>query len=191
MAIKKTTDLKDQLYFITFTCKNHIPLFEITNGYQLIYNWFDFMKEKYGNKICGYVIMPNHLHFLLFVTDKSPNLNSLIGNGKRFLAYEFIKLLTAQKQKDILQRLADTVSEKEKARGKKHRVFEPSFDWKICLLDKFIWQKLDYIHFNPIRGKWNLAENLIDYQHSSAKFYATGEQGVCFVTDYRLIERTI
>ena len=31
-------------------------------------------------------------------------------------------------------------------------------------------QKLDYIHFNPVNGKWKLAKDDLDYQFSSAKF---------------------
>ena len=36
-------------------------------------------------------------------------------------------------------------------------------------------QKLNYIHFNPVTGKWKLAKNDLDYYFSSAKFYETGE----------------
>ena len=35
-------------------------------------------------------------------------------------------------------------------------------------------QKLDYIHFNPVSGKWQLAKNDIIYYYSSANFYETG-----------------
>jgi REP element-mobilizing transposase RayT len=41
------------------------------------------MKERYGNRIHGYVIMPNHLHLLLRVTSSSPELSVLIMNAKR------------------------------------------------------------------------------------------------------------
>jgi len=35
-------------------------------------------------------------------------------------------------------------------------------------------KKLDYIHFNPVSGKWNLAKDDMDYHFSSARFYETG-----------------
>ncbi len=35
-------------------------------------------------------------------------------------------------------------------------------------------QKLDYIHANPVSGKWLLAKDDISYHYSSAKFYETG-----------------
>ena len=56
---------------------------------------------------------------------------------------------------------------------------------KHCETEAFILQKLDYFHANPCTGKWNLCVNPIDYVHSSAKFYATGEQGIYLVTGYK------
>lgn len=35
-------------------------------------------------------------------------------------------------------------------------------------------QKLDYIHFNPVSGKWHLSKDDISYYYSSARFYETG-----------------
>ena len=35
-------------------------------------------------------------------------------------------------------------------------------------------QKIDYIHFNPVTGKWQLAKDDLDYYFSSARFYETG-----------------
>jgi hypothetical protein len=45
-------------------------------------------------------------------------------------------------------------------------------------------QKLSYMHNNPCSGIWNLAISPVEYHHSSAKFYATGKQGVYEVTNY-------
>jgi hypothetical protein len=59
----------------------------------------------------------------------------------------------------------------ERIRKKKHRVFIPSSDIKLCYTDKFIIQKLEYIHANPLGGKWNLASSSSDYLHSSASYY--------------------
>jgi len=42
-------------FFMTFTCFNWLPLIETTSGYDLVYNWFDVLKEN-GHQITGYVI---------------------------------------------------------------------------------------------------------------------------------------
>ena len=66
-------------------------------------------------------------------------------------------------------------------------MFEPSFDWKECRGNKFINQKLDYIHANPCRGTWNLVKEETEYTHSSAKYYETGE-GIYVITKYTELE---
>ena len=49
-------------------------------------------------------------------------------------------------------------------------------------------QKLDYIHENPCRGRWQLVSQPENYLHSSAQFYATGKQGRYEITSYMELE---
>ena len=121
--------------------------------------------------------MPNHVHAIISFVDTEQSINIIIGNGKRFMAYEIIKRLEQNSEQRLLASLAGVVEKKRKANNKKHEVWELSFDWKDCIGDEFIQQKLDYIHINPCKGKWNLCEKPEEYKHSSAKFYLSGEQG--------------
>ena len=184
MAVRSLQSEKGVIYFITFTCHRWLPLFEETNTHDAVYKWFDYLK-KYENWVVGYVIMPNHLHLMLYVSDKSPPVNTLVGNGKRFLAYEIISRLKQDGRYDILEKLGNAVTIREKDRGKKHRVFEPSFDAKICNSRKFILQKLHYMHRNPVSGKWRLVEDWAAFKHSSAGQYELGKPGDFVVMDFR------
>ena len=61
-------------------------------------------------------------------------------------------------------------------------------DKKECFSNDFIEQKLNYIHKNPISGKWNLADSYVDYPYSSARFYEYGENNENFkMTNFREI----
>ncbi len=184
MAVKKKQTNLDTLYFCTFTCYRWLPLIEITNTYDAVYKWFDVMHQS-GNAIAGYVIMPNHIHVLIYLTPQSKTLNLIIGNAKRFLAYEIVRRLETAGRQDILQQLNANVRPEEQQNGKKHNVWESSFDAKECVTEKFIVQKLNYMHNNPLSGKWQLAETPEAYVHSSCYYYATSEQGVYSTKDYR------
>ena len=46
-------------------------------------------------EIVTYVIMPNHLHAIIHFRESGFDLNAIIANGKRFMAYEIIKRLKA------------------------------------------------------------------------------------------------
>ena len=121
--------------------------------------------------------MPNHVHVMISFADTGQSINMIVGNGKRFMAYDIIKRLTENNEHELLNLLSESVEAKRKANNKKHEVWELSFDWKACNSNTFIQQKLDYIHINPCKGKWNLCAKSEDYKHSSAKFYLTGEDG--------------
>jgi len=183
MPVKRKITEQDGVFFITITCHQWLPLIEMTNGYDIVYNWFDHLKGK-GHYINGYVIMPNHLHVLIAFRNTGQSINTIVGNGKRFMAYEIIKRLEKQNESDLLYRLNLSVEAKDRERNKKHEIWEDSFDWKECRTHKFMKQKLDYMHDNPCRGKWNLVSDVTEYAHSSAKFYLCGEQGVYPVTGY-------
>jgi len=172
------------IYFITFTCHQWQPLIEQTKGYDLFYNWFTLLAGN-GHFVNAYVLMPNHLHLLMFFAGGKQSLNTIIGNGKRFLAYEMVKRLTRQNETALLNRLQLAVQVKDKSRGKKHEIWESSFDVKECRTEQFIMQKLNYIHNNPCSGKWKLAESAIQYDHSSASFYISGKHLLYAVKDYR------
>ena len=159
-----------------------MPLIEKVNGYDIVYRWFDYLKQQ-GHYITGYVIMPNHVHVIIGFKKTKQDINTIIGNGKRFMAYDIINRLIEQGETILLDRLTDSVEASRKANNKKHEVWELSFDWKQCLTLDFINQKLDYFHRNPCKGKWELCVNAVDYIHSSARYYITGEQGIYPVTN--------
>lgn len=183
MSVRKAISERSGIFFITITCRGWHHLFSITDGYSVVYQWFDYLKGK-GHFVLGFVIMPNHFHALIGFRNTGKSINSIVGNGKRFMAYELVRRLDEIKEANLLLELASHVNTTERKRGKLHDVFEPSFDWKECYTDDFIEQKLRYIHQNPCRGKWNLVRQPWDYPHSSAKFYTFGEQGIYEVLNY-------
>ena len=131
--------------------------------------------------------MPNHLHFLIYLKPKSEGLNKIIGTGKLFIAYEIVKRLKAQNRFSILALLSSGVRPNEQNLGKKHQVFQPSFDAKLCDSSDMIEDVLDSMHHNPVGGKWSLVEDFPDYRVSSASFYEHGIHSILHVTDYREI----
>lgn len=183
MSVRKQITEVNGVYFITFTCARWLPLFEITNGYDAVYKWFDYLKEK-GHYIVGYVIMPNHIHVVIAFSKTDQLINTIIGNGKRFMAYEMVKRLKAMNKDDILEQLSGWVNKTDRLKNKKHEVFEPSFDRKECYSIAFMKQKIDYIHHNPCKSNMPGVKFPEDYLHSSAGYYYTGEQGVYPVITY-------
>lgn len=51
--------------------------------------------------------------------------------------------------------------------------------------ENILIQKLNYIHDNPIKEKWNLCTYPDDYKWSSANFYETGIDEFGILTHFR------
>lgn len=181
-----THTLKEEVnetYFCTITCYQWLSLCEEAKAHGAVYRWFEHLiKDKCY--ILGYVVMPNHIHVLLFPTNPEKPLNSLVSEGKRFMAYDIIGKLRKLGKSELLSHLANGVQENERRVGKKHQVFRLSFDGRKCFDEKMLEQKLDYIHHNPVKGKWNLVDDFTNYEHSSARFYEFGEENK-YVTHYK------
>jgi REP element-mobilizing transposase RayT len=172
------------VYFCTITCYQWLPLFQEAQAYQSVYRWFNHLKED-GCLVVGYVIMPNHFHALLYLSHSGTSLNQLVGEGKRFMAYDIVNSLKRSGRDDLLSILRKGVERNEKLKGKIHQVFRLSFDARMCHDEKMLEQKLEYIHHNPVKGKWALAEDFVMYEHSSARFYESGEAGEVDITHYK------
>ena len=141
MSVKKLHTEFNTFYYYTFTCFQWWNLFDITNLYDFIYQWFGILlKIKVYN--CGFVIMPNHMHGLVYTRNEQQTKNKIIGTGKRFIAYEIVDHLELLCRKDLLKIMSDAVTPYDKSRNKHHEVFEDSFDCKEIITETFIRQKL-------------------------------------------------
>ena len=65
MPIRRKIPFREGNYFITFTCFQWMPLIRLIQGYDLVYQWFDKL-YLLGHYVCGYVIMPNHIHLMIW-----------------------------------------------------------------------------------------------------------------------------
>ena len=174
MPVRFKHDQHDHsIYFVTFTCFKWKWLFELSDAWHTVYKWFDALYKK-DIRVMGYVVMPNHIHSLLYFPKMPGSLNNIVGNAKRFMAYDIVKGLEQKQHLLLLEELHGYVKKGEMKKGQIHKVFEESFDAKECRSRKFIMQKLDYIHKNPVSKKWQLVNDFTEYEHSSAGFYEKG-----------------
>jgi REP element-mobilizing transposase RayT len=117
MAIRIHHEITDRTWFITFTCYDWLYLFEITQSYDLVYNWLKLIDDKYQIKTLAFVIMPNHIHLVLYLMDDKVKLNTIISNAKRFMAYEIVDRLK-ERHNNILDNLLQHVRQRKNRKGK-------------------------------------------------------------------------
>lgn len=157
--------------------------FEEDDAYKEVYHWFNHL-QKDDCVVLGFVIVPNHIHCLFFPTNENKYLNKLVSEGKRSMAYGIVKGLKQKGKADLLKLLSEGVQHNEREKGKKHQVFNLSFDGELCAHEKMFEQKLDETHRNPVSSKWKLVDDFTNYPYSSAAFYELGKENE-LITQYK------
>ena len=140
MTVRRKRPKDRAVYFCTFTCWQWLSLFKEANAYDAVYAWMDVATAK-GFRFLGYVIMPNHAHFVIYVPE-GKEINALLATGKRYMAYAIVAALQALGRTALLAQLQNGLRPSDVERGQKHRVFETSSDIKECFDGKMIDQKL-------------------------------------------------
>ncbi|MBN7812305.1 transposase [Algoriphagus sp. H41] len=164
----------NKIYFFTATIHSWIPILDQQGFKEIVLSSLKFLTVKDLLKVYGFVIMPNHIHLiweLLELNGKEMPHASFL----KFTSHEFLKKLRLENP-GLLR--AFQVQEEIRSHSFWQRnslpieVFSP----------KVVFEKLDYIHQNPCRGKWMLADNPVSYPYSSFKFYETGKDRFGFLT---------
>jgi REP element-mobilizing transposase RayT len=184
MAVRTVFTDEEKLFYITFTCTEWLPLIKLADSYDVIYNWFKRLNTTYNIQVASYVIMPNHIHCIFSFPEKGVSLNTAMREGKIYLAREILKRLKQAGEKEVLEQMKSGVTPSRHAKGQQYVIFRPGFEAKAIVSKKFLFQKIKYIHMNPVRGNYNLVEDWRDYPHSSAGFYEFGQPGYFDPTHY-------
>jgi hypothetical protein len=108
-------------------------------------------------------------------------------NGKEMPHVSFMKYTTHQFLEDLRAHHPQVLSyfEVEDKKERKHQFWERNSLPIWLYTPSVIHQKLTYIHHNPTTPQWALADDYVDYQYSSAKFYEMGQDDFGFLTHYQ------
>jgi putative transposase len=163
-------------YFFTCTIIDWRPLLEEEIYKRIILDSLRYLCDKGCIKIYSFVIMPNHVHLIW----KLLKLNGKELPSSSFLKFTSHKLLELVKirNKEKLSWLTSQLSDS------KYQIWIPKSREFNLYSSKLFEQKMDYIHNNPVQGKWLLADCPVDYYYSSAKFYEDGVDDFGFVTHH-------
>ncbi len=135
------TEFKDQIYFVTFTVKNHYYIFDRHNRFQILEDSFVYCQKNKGLRIYAFVFMLNHLHFI----GQAPDLIEVVRDMKKFLSKELQKNIIAT-EPNILELF--------KANNKEYHFWQEGNYPELIESIEFFEQKYNYIHYNPVKKKF-------------------------------------
>lgn len=162
--MRKSYTALNKIYFWTATIHKWYPLLLPNENKDLLLSYLRYLSEQGFITVFGFVIMPNHIH-LIFRQNK---LNGKENPKSSFLKYTAHELLKKLKIKGKSHFYEVNMS------NKKHQIWQRDAMGIEIYSEKVAQQKLDYIHTNPVKGRWNLAKDYLSYDYSSVGFYETG-----------------
>ena len=168
-------DFVDQFncFFVTTTFNDWMPLFINDNYYLLVIDSLKFCLNKYKAEIIAYVLMPNHIHLVLFYTDKI-DLSGFMRDFKKYTSSKIRQQLFKEGREKELEELRYI------RYGQMFKIWKDRFDAVVIRNKNVLVTKMKYIHNNPV--KKGLVEREKDWKYSSSSFYLTGKEGIIPIT---------
>ena len=139
----------------------------------IIIESLDFCRKNKGLIIVAYVIMSNHIHLIVRADDNADQgLSEILRDFKKFTAKQIINAIKTQPEsrRDWLLHMFKYFA-KYNTNNREYQFWiqdnHPTALWH----PEVIWQKIDYIHLNPVRAK--IVTEPDQYLYSSASNYAS------------------
>ena len=167
-------DDNSYVHFVTTGTFRNLPYFRNEECCRVLLEELKYYSDKLDFTLPGYVIMPDHIHLLLWwdKTEKSDlRISGIIQAIKGTTARRIINLETSGSLEDLLRAASNSVTKNSKSHKQniKYHLWKRGFyDFNIYTEEKLA-EKLNYVHNNPVRA--GLVSSPGDYNWSSYKQY--------------------
>lgn len=172
-------------HFVTTKTFQNRKVFTREHCCRILLENIEFYRNNLGFEIIGYVIMPDHVHLIVWWDvdeHKDLTISKVMQGIKSHSARQIVDYLYHRGRRGPLtsskprlgQGTQDTHYKKHAVRSEyprrrmseqKFKIWQPSFyDFNIYTEEK-LYQKLNYLHYNPVRA--GLADEPSDYPYSS------------------------
>jgi putative transposase len=120
--------------------------------------------------------MTNHLH-LIVGSDENNDLSETISAFKRFTTQQLYELLKKDHREYILNILRNSYS-----KTKEQQIWQNTNYPELICTDKFLDNKMNYIHYNPVRKGYVLQPE--HWKYSSARNRISDDSSLICVENY-------
>jgi REP element-mobilizing transposase RayT len=164
---------KEGMYFISFAVINWIDVFIRQQYFELICDSLEYCIKNKGMVVYAYCIMPSHIHMIF--SDNNANPSKLLGEFKTFTSKNIRKEIEnniyESRREWMLLMMKDAGAKNSNV--KNYQFWQQNNQPMELWSNKFIDQKVDYIHNNPVEA--GFVEEAEHWKYSSAIDYSGGK----------------
>lgn len=166
-----------EIIFWTATINQWKQLLKRDDYKNIIIDSLRYLSENGKIDVFAFVIMPNHIHLIWRIKELNGK-ETAQGSFLKYTAHEFKKRLRVDAP-DFLLQFAVSASNKNYEFWQRDSLAIHLYSKKVA------YQKLDYIHNNPIAEHWQLVKDPCEYAYSTCNYYETGYNTYTFIKDLR------
>ncbi|GAB4044442.1 REP-associated tyrosine transposase [Spirosoma jeollabukense] len=156
-------------YYLTLQVIDWVDVFTRKTYRDVVLDSLTYCRQHKSLDVYAYVVMSNHLHLL--VRAREENLSDVLRDFKKFTASQILKLIAdsgVESRSDWLLKRFEFAAQRH-VRNSTHQFWTHENHAVEIFTDRFLHQKADYIHQNPVRAGW--VDEPQDYLYSSARNY--------------------
>lgn len=157
------------LYFCTFSVVDWLPVFVGESSTNVVFESLRFCRDEHRLRIDSYVVMPTHLHMIVFDAEFDSNkLNDCLIQFRKFTGRKLVELC-----RQSMPQSFDKTFKLAAGDDRQHRFWQATRHPESITTERFHKQERDYLHDNP--GRKGLVIDPSHWRWSSARWYASGE----------------
>jgi len=172
---------KKEIHFLTFSVVKSVDVFTRREYRDIVVESLKFCQKEKGLLLHGWCIMSNHVH--LIASAKNENLSDILRDFKKFTSKQIIAGIENSRIERRREWMLKIFLEQgmKNSRNKNYQFWRQDNQPQELYSPKFFFQKLSYIHHNPVIA--GIVEKPEHYLYSSARdYFETKKCGLLDVT---------
>jgi REP element-mobilizing transposase RayT len=160
---------KKEVHFVTFAVVEWVDVFIRREYRDIFIESLRFCQKEKGLLLHGWCIMSNHVH--LIASARNENLSGILRDFKKFTSKQVIAAIEKNEHESRKDGMLKIFLEegRKNSRNKTYQFWRQDNQPQELYSPKFFFQKLNYIHNNPVAA--GIVEKPEHYLYSSAKDY--------------------
>ena len=153
---RRRFDDRRYVHFVTFSVYKRRRLLDLDQPKRIVLGVLDHLLKTMSARCVGFVLMPNHVHALVWLPEPK-DLTRFLHGWKRMSSFR------------IRQWYAEHASNYFADFGPGERFWQPKSYIFHIYSERKLREKLDYMHLNPVRA--GLVQKAEEWRWSSARWY--------------------
>ena len=162
-------------FFITSSVVEWLPIFGIEPYRRIIVDSLAYVREHKRTELNGYVIMPTHIHAILW-PERGMRIGDVLRDFKRFTSRAISRLAEDRGDAEYLAAFVRVRQAGRALERSTYQVWQDGSHPEAVFTAGFARQKLQYVHNNPVKA--GLVKTAVEWPHSSARNYLMGDASI-------------